>query len=123
MNKYGLGVVEARFADIIWKSEPITTADLIKKCQKELDWKRTTTYTVLKRLCERGIFRNDSGTVTAIISKEDFYSIQSQKFVDETFCGSLPAFVAAFASRKKLSDEEINQLQDIIENYRKEHQL
>ena len=123
MNKYGLGVVEARFADIIWQSEPITTADLIKKCQKELDWKRTTTYTVLKRLCERGIFRNDSGTVTAIISKEDFYSIQSQKFVDETFCGSLPAFVAAFASRKKLSDEEINQLQDIIENYRKEHQL
>lgn len=123
MNKYGLGVVEARFADIIWQSEPITTADLIKKCQKELDWKRTTTYTVLKRLCERGIFRNDSGTVTALISKEDFYSIQSQKFVDETFCGSLPAFVAAFASRKKLSDEEINQLQDIIENYRKEHQL
>ncbi len=123
MNKYGLGVVEARFADIIWQSEPITTADLIKKCQKELDWKRTTTYTVLKRLCERGIFQNDSGTVTALISKEDFYSIQSQKFVDETFCGSLPAFVAAFASRKKLSDEEINQLQDIIENYRKEHQL
>lgn len=123
MNKYGLGVVEARFADIIWQSEPITTADLIKKCQKELDWKRTTTYTVLKRLCERGIFRNDSGTVTALISKEDFYSIQSQKFVDETFCGSLPVFVAAFASRKKLSDEEINQLQDIIENYRKEHQL
>lgn len=123
MNKYGLGVVEARFADIIWQSEPITTADLIKKCQKELDWKRTTTYTVLKRLCDRGIFRNDSGTVTALISKEDFYSIQSQKFVDETFCGSLPAFVAAFASRKKLSDEEINQLQDIIENYRKEHQL
>ncbi len=121
MNKYGLGVVETRFADIIWENAPITTANLIKLCEKELDWKRTTTYTVLKRLCQRGIFQNSNGTVIALVSKQDFYSIQSEKFVNETFEGSLPAFVAAFASRKNLSVDEIAQLQKIIDDYRKEH--
>ncbi len=115
-----LGTVEARFADIIWQNEPITTAKLVKECEKELHWKRTTTYTVLKRLGERGIFKNDNGTVTSLISREDFYSIQSEKFVEETFHGSLPAFLAAFTSRKALSKNEIEEIKNLINSYEEE---
>ena len=109
-----LGQIESRFADIIWSNEPITTSELVKLAQQELTWKRTTTYTILKRLCEKGLFINTDGTVTSLISKEDFYAKQSEKFVNETFDGSLPAFIAAFSKRKKLSEEEINKLQKLI---------
>lgn len=109
-----LGQIESRFADIIWINEPITTGELVKLAQKQLTWKRTTTYTILKRLCEKGLFINTDGTVTSLISKEDFYAKQSEKFVNETFDGSLPAFIAAFSKRKKLSEEEINKLQELI---------
>ena len=109
-----LGQIESRFTDIIWSNEPITTSELVKLAQQELTWKRTTTYTILKRLCEKGLFINTDGTVTSLISKEDFYAKQSEKFVNETFDGSLPAFVAAFSKRKKLNEEEINKLQDMI---------
>jgi len=109
-----LGQIESRFADIIWSNEPITTSELVKLAQQELTWKRTTTYTILKRLCEKGLFINTDGTVTSLISKEDFYAKQSEKFVNETFDGSLPAFIAAFSKRKKLNEEEINKLQDMI---------
>lgn len=109
-----LGQIESRFADIIWSNEPITTSELVKLAQKQLTWKRTTTYTILKRLCEKGLFINTDGTVTSLISKEDFYAKQSEKFVNETFDGSLPAFIAAFSKRKKLSEEEINKLQELI---------
>ena len=109
-----LGQIESRFADIIWSNEPITTGELVKLAQKQLTWKRTTTYTILKRLCEKGLFINTDGTVTSLISKEDFYAKQSEKFVNETFDGSLPAFIAAFSKRKKLSEEEINKLQELI---------
>ena len=109
-----LGQIESRFADIIWTNEPITTGELVKLAQKQLTWKRTTTYTILKRLCEKGLFINTDGTVTSLISKEDFYAKQSEKFVNETFDGSLPAFIAAFSKRKKLSEEEINKLQELI---------
>lgn len=115
-----LGTVESRFADIIWQHEPLATSDLVKLCESELEWKRTTTYTVLKRLSERGIFKNESGIVTSLISREDFYSMQSEKFVDETFKGSLPAFFAAFTSRKALSKEEIAQIRDMINSYEEE---
>ncbi|MBQ8541781.1 MAG: BlaI/MecI/CopY family transcriptional regulator [Clostridia bacterium] len=115
-----LGTVESRFADIIWQHEPLSTSDLVKLCESELEWKRTTTYTVLKRLSERGIFKNEGGTVTSLISREDFYSMQSAKFVDETFQGSLPAFLAAFTSRKALSKEEIAQIRDMINSYEEE---
>ena len=101
MSDYQMGTVESRFADIIWENEPVSSAQLVKKSEEMLNWKKSTTYTVLKRLCEKGIFRNEKGTVTSLISKEQFYSLQSEKFVDETFGGSLPAFLAAFTSRKK----------------------
>lgn len=117
MKNTKLGVVEAQFADIIWENEPLTTAELIKLCQKKLNWKRTTTYTVLKRLSERGIFQNDDGTVTSLISKDDFYSMQSEQFIDETFNGSLPAFFAAFTSKKKLSKKDISEIKKLIDSY------
>ncbi len=117
MKNTKLGVVEARFADIIWENEPLTTAELIKLCQNKLNWKRTTTYTVLKRLSERGIFQNDDGAVTSLISKDDFYSMQSEQFIDETFNGSLPAFFAAFTSKKKLSKKDISEIKKLIDSY------
>ena len=115
-----LGTVESRFADIIWKHEPLSSAALVKLCEIELEWKRTTTYTVLKRLSERGIFKNDNGTVTSLISRDEFYSMQSEKFVDETFNGSLPAFLTAFTSRKSLSEAEIAEIRNLINSYEEE---
>jgi predicted transcriptional regulator len=119
MSELRMGAIESRFADMIWQNEPITSPELVKLAAKELDWKKSTTYTVLKRLCERGIFQNNNGTVTSLISKQDFYAVQSEKFVDETFSGSLPAFLAAFTTRKKLSDAEINELQELINQSRR----
>ncbi|MBQ9845344.1 MAG: BlaI/MecI/CopY family transcriptional regulator [Oscillospiraceae bacterium] len=118
MSEYKLGIVEAKFAEIIWKNQPLASSLLAKLALEELEWKKSTTYTVLKRLCDRGIFVNNGGTVSALISKEDFYALQSEEVVNDSFSGSLPAFVAAFSSRKKLSDEEINQLQDMINRMR-----
>ena len=119
MSELRMGAIESRFADIIWQNEPVTSPELVKLAAKELDWKKSTTYTVLKRLCERGIFQNNDGTVTSLISKKDFYAVQSEKFVEETFSGSLPAFLAAFTTRKKLSDAEINELQELINKSRR----
>ena len=109
---------EYEFACIVWEQEPIGSGDLAKVCEERLGWKRTTTYTVLKKLCHRGLFRNDGGTVTAAISREEFHAMQSERFVEETFDGSLPAFLAAFTSRKKLSEEEMRQLQTLIDQSR-----
>jgi predicted transcriptional regulator len=112
-----LGAVEAQFADIIWKNEPLSSGELVKLCQQELDWKKSTTYTVLKKLCERGIFTNDGGKVKSLISRDEFYAVQSEQFVDETFEGSLPAFIAAFTSRKSLTKEEIAEIQKMIDSF------
>ena len=117
MSELQMGVIESRFADIIWQNEPVATTELVKLSEKELNWKKTTTYTVLKRLCDKGIFRNDKGTVTSLISKNEFYSVQSEKFVDETFGGSLPAFLAAFTSRKSLSREEVDELRKMVADF------
>ena len=119
MNEIRLGAIESRFADIVWERAPLSTSELIKLCEAEFDWKRTTTYTVLKRLSERGIFKNDNGTVTVLISKDEFYSMQSEKVVNESFGGSLPAFVAAFTSRQNLSDDGIAEIRAIIENMKR----
>jgi len=110
-----LGNIESRFAEIVWERAPLSTSELIKLCEAEFDWKRTTTYTVLKRLSERGIFKNENGTVTVLITKDEFYSMQSEKLVNESFGGSLPAFVAAFTSRKSLSESEIEEIRKIID--------
>ena len=113
-----LGAVETRFADLIWAHEPLSSGELVRLCEKELHWKKSTTYTVLRRLCERGIFRNDSGTVTSLLSKEQFSAMQSEQFVEEAFEGSLPRFLAAFSTRRKLSAEEIDALQALIDKLR-----
>lgn len=117
MSELQMGVIESRFADIIWQNEPVATTNLVKLSEKELNWKKTTTYTVLKRLCDKGIFRNDKGTVTSLISKNEFYSVQSEKFVDETFGGSLPAFLAAFTARKSLTREEVSELRRMVADF------
>ena len=114
-----MGAIESRFADMIWENEPVPSPELVKLAERELNWKKSTTYTVLKRLCERGIFQNQGGVVTSLISRQDFYAVQSEKFVEETFSGSLPAFLAAFTTRKKLSEEEIAELQALIDQSRR----
>ena len=119
MNETKLGAIESRFADMIWANVPVATTELVKLAQAELNWKRTTTYTVLKRLCERGLFENQNGTIIALVSRKEFYARQSEQFVDESFAGSLPAFVAAFTSRKKISEAELNELQAMIEQMRR----
>lgn len=120
MSDKTLGAVEARFADLIWQREPISSGELVRLCEKELNWKKSTTYTVLRRLCEREIFRNADGVVTSLISKKDFYAQKSESFVEEHFSGSLPAFFAAFTARKKLSAKEIAELEALIERSREE---
>ena len=118
MDETKLGAIESHFADIIWQHAPIASGELAKLALAELNWKRTTTYTVLKRLCERGLFKNEGGTVTSLISREEYYARHSEQYVEETFGGSLPAFLAAFGTRKKLSDEEIEELQKVIDSMR-----
>ena len=118
MAEYKLGEVESIFADIIWNNEPLSSRRLAELAQERLNWKRTTTYTVLKRLCDRGLFQNSGGQVTSLVSREEFYARQSEQFVDSAFQGSLPAFLAAFSSRKKLSDSEIDELQRLIDSMR-----
>lgn len=120
MEEYSIGTIEGRFADIIWEKEPISTNELIKICEQEFGWKRTTTYTVLKRLSQKGIFQNNRGTVSSLLSKQDFYARQSEQYVENSFGGSLPGFLAAFTRRKKLSKEEIENLKKIIENCNEE---
>lgn len=118
MKDMKLGAIETRFAEIIWANEPVTTNQLTKLCLEQLEWKRTTTYTVLKKLCDKGIFKTENSIVTALISKHEFEAMQSEQFVEETFAGSLPAFLAAFGSRKKLTDAEIDELQKVINSMR-----
>lgn len=117
MKDYGMGVIEARFADIIWENEPISSTELSKRSEELLKWKKSTTYTVLKRLCEKGIFENRKGMVTSLISKQEFFSRKSQKFIDETFDGSLPAFLASFTARKKLTADELKALRRMVDKY------
>lgn len=117
MSDYQMGAVESRFADIIWENEPISSAELTKLSLEKLKWKKSTTYTVLKRLCDKGIFRNDGGTVVSLLSRQEFYARQSRRFVQESFDGSLPAFLAAFTSGKSLSTEEVAQLRRIIAEF------
>ena len=120
MNDYQMGAIESKFADIIWENEPVSSTELSKISEEVLKWKKSTTYTVLKRLCDKGIFQNNKGTVTSVISKQEFYSVQSEKFVEETFDGSLPAFLTAFTARKNLTPEEVAHLRRIVAEYEEE---
>lgn len=114
-----LGEVQAQFAEIIWNHEPVGSGELVKICEKELGWKKPTTYTVLRKLCEKGLFQNVDGNVTSIISRDEFRFAKSERLVKDTFEGSIPAFLAAFTSRKKLSEKDINEIQKMIDDIRK----
>ena len=120
MDEARLGPVEARFADLIWQNAPLSSGELVKLCAEKLEWKKSTTYTVLKKLCDRGIFQNQGGTVTALLSRQTFYARQSQRFVEENFGGSLPSFLAAFASGKKLSSQDLEDIRRMLDEYDKE---
>ena len=119
MGDMRLGAVESRFADIIWSHEPLPSRELVTLCQEALNWKKPTTYTVLRKLCERGIFQNENGMVSSKITREQFYAMQSEQFVETAFSGSLPAFLAAFSSRKALTQEEVDQLRCMIDEFEK----
>lgn len=118
MNDYKLAQSESRFADLIWQYEPISSGELVKLCENELAWKKSTTYTVLKKLCEKGIFQNENSLVSSLIKKEEFYARQSRRYVEDTFGGSLPKFLTAFIGRKRLSDHQANELKKLIDEHK-----
>lgn len=118
MEMMQLGAVEMRFAELIWEYAPIGSGELVTLCQKELNWKKSTTYTVLRKLCQRGLFQNIGGCVSVVITKEEYRSLQSTQFVDGAFAGSLPAFLAAFTSKKALTEKEIDEIQAMIDSYK-----
>ena len=120
MSQIELGEVQEIFANLVWENEPLSSGELVKLCQARLNWKKPTTYTVLRKLCEKGLFQNVNGVVTSLISREDFYSAKSEQFVDTTFHGSLPAFIAAFISRKNLTAKEAEEIQQMIDAFKKE---
>ena len=123
MAQIELGEVQESFAHIVWNREPIASGVLVKVCEKELNWKKPTTYTVLRKLCEKGLLQNVDGMVTSVISREAFYSAKSEQFVQDTFAGSLPAFIAAFISRKNLTTQEADEIQQMIDTFRKENNV
>lgn len=110
---------EYRFCLIMWEHEPVTAVELAKLCDKELGWKRTTTYTIIKRLGERGVLKNENGTVTSLVSKDDAQSYEIDELLEKKFEGSLPAFLAAFTKRQDVSDKDLDELQAMIDRARK----
>ncbi|MBO5409637.1 MAG: BlaI/MecI/CopY family transcriptional regulator [Clostridia bacterium] len=106
---------EYRFCLILWENEPIASGELSKLCKKKLGWSKTTTYTVIKRLCDRGVIKNENTVVTSLVSKEEAQQAEIDELVEKKFEGSLPAFIAAFSKTKKLSDKEIEEIRRIIE--------
>lgn len=109
---------EAKFADIIWEHAPIKSTELVKLCEGMLGWKKSTTYTVLRKLCEFGIFENVDAVVQVCISKEEFYGRQGRLLVKQAFSGSLPRFLTAFIGQEKMTDEEVEEIKALIESYR-----
>lgn len=118
MEEIRMGPAESQFADIIWANEPVASGELSKAAESKLKWKKTTSFTVLKRLCDRGLFQNQNGIVTSLISREEYYARHSERYVQETFGGSLPAFLAAFGTRKKLSEQEVEEMKRLIDEMR-----
>lgn len=118
MKEYKLAESEEKFAELIWQNEPIGSGDLVKLCEKEMRWKKSTTYTVLKKLCEKGIFINENSVVSALITKDQYYAKQSIRFVEDTFGGSLPKFLTAFIGGKKLSIHQAEELKKLIDEHK-----
>ncbi|MBR3345038.1 MAG: BlaI/MecI/CopY family transcriptional regulator [Solobacterium sp.] len=120
MKDFELGAIQERFADIVWEHEPIAYGELAKICEKELSWKRPTTYTVLRKLCEKGLLQNKDGIVTSLVPREEFYSAKSEQIIEDSYKGSLPAFIASFISKKNISAEEADEIQKMIDAFKKE---
>lgn len=120
MAEIKLGEMENRFARLIWENENIPSGELVKLCERELNWKKSTTYTMLRRLCDKGIFVNDGGVVRVKMTEEELAAEKGEQLVNESYGGSLPKFLAAFADRKKLSGAELDEIQKMIDDYRKE---
>ena len=120
MNELTLGVVAEKFADIVWRNAPISTGELVKRCEEELHWKRPTTYSAIRKFCQNGIFRMENRFVSVLVTKEELQGKQSAKFVEDVFSGSLPAFIAAFTSRKKLTVQEVEDIQKMIDSAKEE---
>lgn len=118
MQGYRLGEIETKFAHLIWDNEPLPSGKLVELCTQILDWKKSTTYTVLRKLCDKGMFQNKDGTITSLISRQEFYAIQSEHFVDETFSGALPQFLTAFTRRRKLSRQDIDEILSFIQRHK-----
>ena len=118
MADYRLAEVESRFADIIWEHAPIHSPKIVEMAAKELNWKKSTTYTVLKKLCDRGIFKNEYALVTALLTRDEFYAKQSVKYVDDTYGGSLPRFITSFVSGRRLTDKQADEIKRLIDEYR-----
>ena len=119
MSDFRMAAGELRFADLIWENEPVASGVLAKLALKTIGWKKTTAFTVLRRLCDRGLFQNDGGTVTSLMSREDYYAKHSQTYVEETFGGSLPAFLTAFTSQKNISEQELTELEKLVAQMRR----
>ena len=119
MKDFELGAIQERFADIVWANEPIASGDLAKICERELSWKRPTTYTVLRKLCEKGLLQNKDGIVTSLVSQEESYSAKSEQIIDDSYKGSLPAFIAAFIAKKNISADEADEIQKMIDAFKK----
>ena len=118
MKEYKLTESEEKFAVLIWQHEPIGSGDLVKLCEKELNWKKSTTYTVLKKLCNKGIFQNVNAVVSSLITKDEYYAKQSVRFVEDTFGGSLPKFLAAFIGGRNLSKRQVEELKRLIDDHK-----
>lgn len=113
---------EYRFCLILWENEPVKSSELVTLCKEQLGWKPTTTYTVIKRLSERGVLKNENTIVTSLVSKDEVQAAEINEMVEKTFEGSLPAFVAAFTKHQKISEAEIDAVQQMIDSYRKGEQ-
>lgn len=118
MKEYKLAELEAKFAELIWQREPITSPELVKLCEEEFNWKKSTTYTVLKKLCDRGLFQNEKAVVTSLVSREEFNGYKSRKFVEDSFGGSIPKFLTAFMGGKKLSAKQAEEIKNLIDSFK-----
>ncbi len=120
MINYRLAEQESKFADLIWSHEPINSTELVRLSAEVMNWKKSTTYTILRRLCKRGIFKTEKAVVTANISRKDFYAGQSRRYVEDTFGGSLPRFIASFIGGRKLSEKQAEELVRLIDRHRED---
>lgn len=118
MKGYKLTESEIMFTDLIWQNEPIGSGDLVKLCEKEMNWKKSTTYTVLKKMCEKGLVQNENSVVSSLITKDEYHANQSIRFVEDTYGGSLPKFLTAFMGGKKLSNRQAEELKKLIDEHK-----